>query len=378
MAVLQPVGSDEALASSITAPQGVYMYGGIYEQEDVVGQYLAREAVRKSIIEGLQASGSHYANGYARHAFQGHQSVLFHDSYADGHTQPWYPDPEQIRHLHTLHSLLPHIQPERKLNALSGLELDIVEGHSGNTFCHAVPKKMLVLFLGRKIVSKFLHTVQREDNETWSGSPTQQNLVLPCGVASAAAITILVTWMTRACKSATMYTMKQIRVPTNLFAACSLAQTLEVFGLHRDAYRLDLAISQQFSKRPIYAVELETLWNCLGERSKYVYGCISVIKSQLRDSETAEDLQGLEERCPRLYARICDFETNEEYKPQFGREWFRRLESGDGEYLQAGISNSEAPTIGHVRGPRTPDTHAQGVRALNPSAPTFRSMGTRE
>lgn len=65
-----------------------------------------------------------------------------------GLTRP-YPDPEDIRHLHTLHSILPYIQPERKVNALGGPFMDIVEQDTGVKFACQVPKKLLVLFLGR-------------------------------------------------------------------------------------------------------------------------------------------------------------------------------------------------------------------------------------
>ncbi|KAF2633261.1 hypothetical protein BU25DRAFT_486408 [Macroventuria anomochaeta] len=210
------LGADSA--SSNTACLKVHkssMYGGIYKQDDVVGQYLAPRAAQRAITDDLQASRSNYVNGYAGYTFQGHQTGLFRDSYTYGNTgfNRYYPDSENIRRLHTLHSLLPHIQPERKLNAFNGLELDIVEGHTGNIFCRAVPKKMLILFLGREIVSIFLNTIQSPDNSTWTGPHTQQNLVLPNGVVSAAAITILVSWVTRACKFATMHTMMLRRGP---------------------------------------------------------------------------------------------------------------------------------------------------------------------
>lgn len=362
------------------------MYGGIYKQDDVVGQYLVREATRRAMLADPQAPGSIYSSGCAGYDLQSHQSGVFRDSYTSESTQQGYPNPEHIRHLYTLHSLLPHIQPERRLNALGGLEVDIVEGYSGHVFCRAVSKKMLVLFLGRDVVTKFLHTVQREQNEAWRGPPTQQNLVLPYGVASKAAITILVSWMTRACKYATMHTMKQIRLPNNLFAACSLAQTMEMLGLHKDAYRLDSAISQQFFKRPVYAVELETLWNCLGEDSKYVYGCVKAVSSQCQSTGLSEDMQSLSKRHPCLYARIRDPTFNEMYKPQFGRLWFAKLRDGEdcyvqnknGDRLQDEPSRDEATCFETASQPRTPEVRVRGGKTLNASAPAFQPNGSRE
>lgn len=321
---------------------------GVYKQDDIVGQYLLQRAALADSLGNPQIPGRNYTNTCAGYNVQEIQYRAQCDSYASRQTpQSWYPNPETIRHLHTLHSLLPHIQPERKLNALSGLELDIIESNTGKILCHTVPKKMLVLFLGREIVSKFLHTVQRVQNDSWRGPPTKQSMILPHGIVSAAALTILVSWMMRACKYTTMYTMKQIRVPAHLFAACSLAQTMAAFGLHRDSHRIDVIISQQFLKRPVYAVEVETLWTCLGETSKYVYGCIKAATSQPRTSKMIEEFEELAKRYPRLDARFCDPDLNEEYRPQFGREWFKRLENGSAvHYQQLGITSNTSSAVG--------------------------------
>lgn len=380
---------DDASKDSGNGTLKVYkplMYGEIYKQDDIVGQYLARRDAH--ITEGLQAPIPHYINGCGGYTFQGHQSELACDSYAYGNAQQWYPDPETIRHLHALHSLLPHISPERKLNALSSLEIDIVDGDTSQIFCRAVPKKMLVLFLGRVVVSKFIRTFKREDNDAWRGPPTEQKLVLPHKVTSAAAIKVLVSWMVRACKFATMHSMKPLRIPNNLFVACSLARTLEVLRLHRDAYRLDVAITQQFSsRRPIFAAEIETMWICLGENDKYVFACIRALGKRMDDPKVAEDLQGLAERCPDLYARLCDPGLNEFYRPQFGREWFGKVKVQSGEYLQADRSGfgvlstagpARLPLIRHLGDSRTPDVHMQGMRSLDPSAPVFWPAGMGE
>ena len=78
-----------------------------------------------------------------------------------------YPDPELIRPYHTLHSLLRHLSPARLAGSVYGKKLDIVEEVTNHKFAFAVPKKMLVLFCGRNVVTRFLRTLEREDNEKW-------------------------------------------------------------------------------------------------------------------------------------------------------------------------------------------------------------------
>ncbi|KAF1844849.1 uncharacterized protein K460DRAFT_394648 [Cucurbitaria berberidis CBS 394.84] len=244
-----------------------------------------------------------------------------------------YPDPEHIRHFHTLHSLLPYIQPERKLNSLDGPVMEIVEQDTGFTFAYSVPKKLLVLFLGRQIVMKFMKTVERQDNENWRGPPICQELHLPRGQTSKIAIKIIVSWMLRACKYHTMEIMKTVQIPKNTFAACSLAQTMTLLGLHKDASRVDMYISQNHFVKPIFAVELETLWNCLGEHNRYVYAAIKVVGKRLqaydngqsRELPDADKMLALLEKDLSLNARVRDPELNERYQPVFGTEWMKRL-----------------------------------------------------
>lgn len=304
------------------------MYGGIYRRDDVVGHYLAQQAAQRQILQYNQAAAAqHYVREPAGYFFPGPQFPPAHTPNAYGHLFHQYPDPERIRHIHTLHSLLPYLDPPRRLNALSGPTLDITEHSSEHILCRAVPKKLLVLFLGRTIVSKYIHTMSRITNPSGhgTGAPTQQSLRLPLKTASSAALRILVAWMTRACTYATMSSMKPIQIPTNLFAACSLAQTMELLGLRRDAYRVDVAITQQFAKRPIHLVEVETLWRCLGECNRYVYAAIRAVRVRVRGDGVGKELLGLRERYPGLYARICEAGVNEQFKPELGRAWSDRL-----------------------------------------------------
>lgn len=365
------------------------MYGGVYVKDDVVGQYLARRDAQIASMEAIQAPIPHCVSLPAGYSTRGHQTHLPYDSHANGSAQRWYPDPETIRQLHALHSLLPHISPERKLNALSGLEIDIIDGNTNQVLYKAAPKKLLVLFLGREVVNKFIRTFAREDNEGWRGLPTEQKLVLPSKATSAAALKILVSWMKRACTFTTMKSMKPLQIPNNLFVACSLARTLEMFRLHRDAYRLDVAIAQQFSsRRPIFAVEIETMWMCLGENDKYVYACIRALVQRISDPRVAENLQVLAERFPTLYARLRIHGLNELYRPQFGRKWFETMDGQSNEFSLVGRERradditATRPALPPNNRPdfttETSNQAPQGTSLLNPSASPFAPSGEQE
>jgi hypothetical protein len=382
-----------------------YMYSGVYGQDDIVGRYLAFQAAHQS--ERLQAPAPYHVSEHAGYLYPNYQLIPARDSHINTQLHHRYPDTESIRHLHTVHSLLPHVQPERKLSALSGPVLDIHSGsNTGPILCLAVPKKLLVLFLGRSVVSRYLHTISRQDNTGWAGPPTQQSLVLPSTIASSSALTILVAWMTRACKHATMSTMRPLAIPKNLFAACTLAQTMDLLGLKRDAYRVDMEISRRLRSKRLFAVEVETLWRCLGESNRYVYAAVKAFGKQARAastlapasvaieesalagtsrssseaeesacgapeglqtsstaSATASELLELKERYPRLYDRIRNEEVNEQFAPQFGRNWFDNLAGRGGKEEE---EEKEAANISLS----TPSTHS-------PPATSTKTHGTR-
>ena len=266
-----------------------------------------------------------------------------------------YPNPEHIRNQHTLRSLLPNLQPERKLNALSGPVVDIVEESTGFQLASRVPKKLLVLFLGRQMVNKFIRTLHRQGDQNWRGKPTVQEIHLPQGITSKAAVQVLIAWMVRACQHHTMGTMEQIHIPENLFVACSLAETMEILGLHKDALRVDRYIAQTHFVRPIFAVELGSLWNCLSEHSRYVYAVIKIVAKRLQkyEQDGAKAFKGIDhnmitllEENPRLEARVRDLALNEKYRPVFGTDWFKNLgnnakeQKGHGLGLGAGSRGS--------------------------------------
>lgn len=260
-----------------------------------------------------------------------------------------YPNPDQIRHLHTLQSLLPNLQPDRKLNALGGPAIDIIEQDTGVKFAYQVPKKLLILFLGRRVVTKFIRTIRREDDENWRGGPTAQEMALPRGKSSKSAVQMLLAWMTRACEYHTS-TITQISAPTILFVACSLAQTMELFGLYKDAMRIDHHITQTHFARPIFAVELESLWNCLGEDNRYVYAAIKIVAVRLQEHEkdsteavkgTYHDMLALLEENPRLETRVRDLALNEKYRPVFNTIWTSYLGTNMKDYNKGNNLASE-------------------------------------
>lgn len=360
---------DQPVAQGI---QGQLDLSYFLERGDLVGAYLAERDHRAllhpahTLLEtsiqaafkdgGYSASSLDARSNTALEAHLHHQSVEYNESYRSyppdsrypdfastigfagfaahlGRDIP-YPDVEDIRHLHTLHSLLAFIQPERKLNSLEGQTMNMVETETGEVFAYRVPKKLLVLFLGRKVVTKYIRTTEREDNDNWCGKPVKQELRIPPGVGSKEAFRVLVSWMLRACQHRTLGQMRQFRVPNNTLTACALSQILTLFGLYKDALRVDWIIKKENFTRPIFPVELEALWNRLGENNRYVYAAIKAVGQQLREYEISstrkhpmwEEMMDLLEEYPPLKARVRgDLELNEKYSPTFSTEWCKKL-----------------------------------------------------
>ncbi|KAJ4348703.1 uncharacterized protein N0V89_010081 [Didymosphaeria variabile] len=244
-----------------------------------------------------------------------------------------YPNLELIRDHHSLRSLLPYIQPARFQNSLFGPTLDIVEEGTDHKFAAAVPKKMLALFCGRKMLNRFLRTLEREDNEKWVGGPVGQELRFPRHHVNHIGVKIVIAWMHRACRTP-KEEMKQIRIPKNLFAALSLARALTAFGLHSDANRVDMFIANHHYQRPMYPNEIFSIWNCLPKDSKYIYRMIADLRKKRCEYESgntnalkdAEKVLAFLEEHPELKARLDDKDYNdrEEHRPFFGTEWCQR------------------------------------------------------
>jgi hypothetical protein len=228
---------------------------------DVVGAYLAR---RQMIHAATNNTGSYHESlqeaAYGQHP--GTQNAV-------QQAGPQAANIEEIRHLHTLQSLLAHINPERRLNTSDSPTIDIVEAETGVVFARDVSKKMLVLFFGKAKVRQFLQTIDVRIDDRFRDHRRIQRLCIPARVASVAAFKIILSWMLRACDFKHISHVRQFTVPQNTFSACTLAQTLELFGLHKDALRCDMTIANEHFVRPISAAELETLWNCLGPHNRY-------------------------------------------------------------------------------------------------------------
>jgi hypothetical protein len=264
-----------------------------------------------------------------------------------------YPDPDLIRDFHSLHSLLPYIQPARLRNAACGPKLDIVEEGTDHTFAVAVPKKMLALFCGRKFLNRFLRTLEREDNTNWEGGPVAQQLCFPRHHTNHIGVKIVVSWMHRACRTP-KNEMKQIQVPKNLFAAVSLSRALTTFGLHRDANRLDHLIASHHYKRPLYPDEIASIWTCLPKDNKYTYRMVEDLRRKLSEHESgdtkslpdAEKVLKFLEQHPELTNRIKDkdYNNSKKFRPFFGTEWCERAARRTQQTLAGLVSMEDGTT----------------------------------
>lgn len=282
--------------------------------DNPLGAGYVREFVPGSVSHGIVGT-------YLPTAFQYHRQDLE------------YPNPDLIRHYHTLHSLLPYLHPARLENSMFGPTLDIMEEGTDHRFATAVPKKMLVLFCGRNVLNRFLRTLDREDNENWQGGPVTQQLSFPRHYTNHVGVKIVIAWMHRACVTPTK-AMKQIRVPIHTFAALSLSRALAAFGLHRDASRVDHIIATNHFKRPLDFDNVVSIWNCLPKDSKYVYRMVDNLRRQLCKYENgdrdafpdAEKVLDFLEQHDELMARVQDEEYNnrQEFRPFFGTEWCER------------------------------------------------------
>jgi hypothetical protein len=296
----------------------------------------------KSHAAALQNSGLRHQDMEVHESYGQHSDIYPGSAYTRGHmlvcshSSPHhpYPDPEHIRHLHTLQSLLPHIDPARKMRSTQGPTVNVIEQDTNTVFAFAVPKKLLVLFFGRRKVTQFIKTVGLRDMNRSDHQNNIQQLCIPPRISSSSAFKILVSWMKRACMPDTMNRMRQFNIPKHTFAACTLAQTLALFGLHKDAQRVDCKIAQEHLRRPIFAAELESLWNCLGENNRYTYAVIKVVGERLlefgvddgTDTRMWREILELMAKIPELDARVRDLELNEQYRPTFDTEWCKKLE----------------------------------------------------
>ncbi|KAH7411587.1 hypothetical protein DE146DRAFT_640802 [Phaeosphaeria sp. MPI-PUGE-AT-0046c] len=219
-----------------------------------------------------------------------------------------YLNPDKVRHLYSLYDLLPLIDPMRRFNHHNSQMLDIIEEGTGKVLYYAVPKRLLLLFLGRNTVYRLLVSPYPRH------SPSLQQLVMPRGRSSKPAWTILISWMKRATQETYACDLKQLKVPHNILAACTLAQTLYFVGLHKDAYRVDMTIARDHFVRPMYAAELEPLWINLGPENRYTRAAMITAKQQLDENSfvrrkmpwMCDDIMKLLEVHPGMKATVLD------------------------------------------------------------------------
>lgn len=240
-----------------------------------------------------------------------------------------YPDLDLIRNHHSLYSILSFIEPSRLHNALSGPFLNIVEEETARTFAIGISKKMMVLFCGRKMINKFLRTLEPEDNTTWKGGSMKQELRFPPGYTNRIGMKILIAWMVRACRQELSKT-KHLRVPKSLFAAISLSRALTALGLHRDANWVDQCVASNHYMRPMYIDDIVSIWNCLPKDSKYTYRMVEELRKKMYEYSTGNKNALLEadrvfaflEEQPDFKTRIENNDQNicEEHRSGFGTD----------------------------------------------------------
>ncbi|KAF2118761.1 hypothetical protein BDV96DRAFT_642937 [Lophiotrema nucula] len=224
--------------------------------------------------------------------------------------------PDDLRKFCDLHGLAKQLPPSRLNNALYGKYIDIVEIESERVLLHHVPKKMLILFIGRERVTPFLRTVSEHDK-------SEQVLRMPPGSTNHVGLKILVAWMTRACKYETMSNIEPIRIPKHTFAAISLARILGVFGLHQDCDRVDRFLNNHHFRRPLYIDQVKEIWKLLPKDSKYTFRMIKQLSESLEANQRGfgkaqpdkEEILEFIENHPTLKARIMDQTKNEMWKP---------------------------------------------------------------
>jgi hypothetical protein len=201
-----------------------------------------------------------------------------------------YTTVDDLRRTNDLFDFIQQISSRRRRTALSNaLRLKVIEEESNMILSWNVSKKMLILFLGRNVVSQYLRTLERDE----LGNPTRQYLSVPQHWTSTAALKIMVGWMCRACVKPE--NLRPMTVPNDLFVAISLAQTLHVFGCELEAQRVDHILYSERYNRPVKAHELRRVWNMLPEDSRYPSEVVEIVKDRLAEYMETEDRRCLPE-----------------------------------------------------------------------------------
>jgi hypothetical protein len=214
--------SNSSLQSCDPSARGYNPLGEVkgeeYEEHIIDSTALYYKNIRHPSSRGYE-SYNHPGEGYPVNFKTVHHTT----SRSSAHQYHPYPITDRIRHLHTLHSLLSHINPRHKLQALHGPAVHVVERVTSKILAHSISKSLLVLFLGHEPIRRFIRTVGLYDTNRNDLFNRIQELCIPLHVSSSAAIKILLAWMKRAYEPNTMDSMYHFSVPQNTFAACTLA-----------------------------------------------------------------------------------------------------------------------------------------------------------
>jgi hypothetical protein len=284
------------------------------------------------------------------HSDEGHPPLQHHDGWEDigirnANTHRLrnedfgrYPNPDDIRESVDLIGLARAIPISRRQNALSGAGLDVLEerieervaertvnGTAPSTIMfYNVPKKALILFCGRKKVSRLLRTIEREDNKNWVSKPTQQQLRVPQGSCNHVGLKIFVSWIRKACDPEFAGNLHRIKCPEDTFSAVSLARTLRLFDLKKDAKRIEQQIWSRHFKRPLSPDTVEQIWKAFPKNCMYTYRMIKSLKLQIdlhlcTDSDftmpEANEMRAVIAKYPALKVRVQVEGENEKFKP---------------------------------------------------------------
>jgi hypothetical protein len=105
-------------------------------------------ALEHEDIRHLHEKGYEAYNPQGEEHTENSETIYHTHSRSRAHQYRPYPITDHIRHLYTLHSLLPHIDPWRKLQAFHGPVIHVVEQDTRAILAHSIQKRLLVLFLG--------------------------------------------------------------------------------------------------------------------------------------------------------------------------------------------------------------------------------------
>ena len=244
-----------------------------------------------------------------------------------------YLHPDDARQTCTLIEFVRSVDPVRLNAALFGPCLDIIEEETGQMLFHRAMKRLLFLFCGRESIEKFIHPTERKDADGIFYKA--EEIRVPRASTGYIGLKVLMGWFQRAGKKEYMSTMLPIHVPENLFAAISLARTMTLFGLHRDARRVDRIVDRILCSRAIFASEVQTVWNLLPKDSRYTWRIVERVATQVEHYEMGfkkalpqpDQMFELLQKYPQLGKRVESRMGNKNLKSLLRRDLKEKPES---------------------------------------------------